>query len=88
MEINDAEPDVFKETMCFIYTGKAPNLDKMADDLLAANDKVQSVRACVRVSAASLLLTGQYAYYYPGKYTCEKLNVPERGHTLAIARTQ
>uniref|UniRef100_A0A8D3BSX5 Speckle type BTB/POZ protein n=1 Tax=Scophthalmus maximus TaxID=52904 RepID=A0A8D3BSX5_SCOMX len=61
VEINDAEPDVFKETMCFIYTGKAPNLDKMADDLLAANDKVQSVRACVRVSAASLLLTGHHA---------------------------
>ena len=26
----------------FIYTGKAPNLDKMADDLLAAADKVGS----------------------------------------------
>lgn len=34
------EPEVFKEMMCFIYTGKAPNLDKMADDLLAAADKV------------------------------------------------
>lgn len=32
---------MFKEMMCFIYTGKAPNLDKMADDLLAAADKVQ-----------------------------------------------
>ncbi|XP_030262235.1 speckle-type POZ protein isoform X3 [Sparus aurata] len=41
VEINDVEPDVFKEMMCFIYTGKAPNLDKMADDLLAAADKVQ-----------------------------------------------
>lgn len=40
MEINDVEPEVFKEMMCFIYTGKAPNLDKMADDLLAAADKV------------------------------------------------
>ncbi|KAL3986721.1 KRAB domain-containing zinc finger protein [Sarotherodon galilaeus] len=39
VEINDVEPDVFKEMMCFIYTGKAPNLDKMADDLLAAADK-------------------------------------------------
>lgn len=45
VEINDVEPDVFKEMMCFIYTGKAPNLDKMADDLLAAADKVQ--RVCV-----------------------------------------
>lgn len=34
------EPEVFKEMMCFIYTDKAPNLDKMADDLLAAADKV------------------------------------------------
>lgn len=40
VEINDVEPEVFKEMMCFIYTGKAPNLDKMADDLLAAADKV------------------------------------------------
>lgn len=40
VEINDVEPEVFKEMMCFIYTDKAPNLDKMADDLLAAADKV------------------------------------------------
>lgn len=46
VEINDVEPDVFKEMMCFIYTGKAPNLDKMADDLLAAADKVQRASVC------------------------------------------
>ena len=34
------DPDVFKEMMGFIYTGKAPNLEKMADNLLAAADKV------------------------------------------------
>ncbi|KAK1336211.1 hypothetical protein QTO34_004015 [Cnephaeus nilssonii] len=39
VEIIDVEPGVFKEMMCFIYTGKAPNLDKMADGLLAAADK-------------------------------------------------
>lgn len=39
------EPEVFKEMMCFIYTGKAPNLDKMADDLLAAADKVSNTHA-------------------------------------------
>ncbi|XP_036282234.1 speckle-type POZ protein-like [Pipistrellus kuhlii] len=39
VEIIDLEPGVFKEMMCFIYTGKAPNLDKMADGLLAAADK-------------------------------------------------
>ncbi|XP_014306452.1 LOW QUALITY PROTEIN: speckle-type POZ protein-like [Myotis lucifugus] len=41
VEIIDMEPGpgVFKEMMCFIYTEKAPNLDKMADGLLAAADK-------------------------------------------------
>uniref|UniRef100_G1Q0B2 Speckle type BTB/POZ protein n=1 Tax=Myotis lucifugus TaxID=59463 RepID=G1Q0B2_MYOLU len=39
VEIIDMEPGVFKETMCFIYTGKAPNLDKVADGLLAAADE-------------------------------------------------
>ncbi|KAK3543802.1 hypothetical protein QTP70_028095, partial [Hemibagrus guttatus] len=39
VDISDVEPDVFKEMMGFIYTGKAPNLEKMADSLLAAADK-------------------------------------------------
>ncbi|XP_025944867.1 speckle-type POZ protein-like isoform X6 [Apteryx rowi] len=39
VEINDVDPEVFKEMMRFIYTGKAPNLEKMADNLLAAADK-------------------------------------------------
>lgn len=49
VEINDVEPEVFKEMMCFIYTDKAPNLDKMADDLLAAADKV--CKMCPRMSS-------------------------------------
>ncbi|KAL4608997.1 speckle-type POZ protein-like A [Arapaima gigas] len=39
VDITDVEPEVFKEMMGFIYTGKAPNLDKMADSLLAVADK-------------------------------------------------
>lgn len=39
VEINDVDPEVFKEMMRFIYTGKAPNLGKMANSLLAAADK-------------------------------------------------
>ncbi|KTG44992.1 hypothetical protein cypCar_00001697 [Cyprinus carpio] len=39
VDISDVEPEVFKEMMGFIYTGKAPNLEKMADSLLAAADK-------------------------------------------------
>lgn len=38
--INDVDHEVLKEMLRFIYTGKAPNLEKMADDLLAAADKV------------------------------------------------
>ncbi|KAG1682115.1 Protein roadkill [Nymphon striatum] len=39
VEITDVDHEVMKEMLRFIYTGKAPNLDKMADDLLAAADK-------------------------------------------------
>ncbi|MGH0130591.1 UNVERIFIED_CONTAM: hypothetical protein FKN15_005482 [Acipenser sinensis] len=53
VEINDVEPEVFKEMMCFIYTGKAPNLDKMADDLLAAADKRSTPSPFLREVAAS-----------------------------------
>lgn len=48
------EPEVFKEMMCFIYTGKAPNLDKMADDLLAAADKVKGKVICYLVEKQKL----------------------------------
>ena len=40
VEITDVEPEVMNEILRFIYTGKAPNLEKMADELLAAADKV------------------------------------------------
>lgn len=40
VEILDVDHEVMREMLRFIYTGKAPNLDKMADDLLAAADKV------------------------------------------------
>nr|KAG5688856.1 hypothetical protein BaRGS_005231 [Batillaria attramentaria] len=39
VEITDVDHDVMREMLRFIYTGKAPNLDKMADELLAAADK-------------------------------------------------
>ncbi|XP_030558764.1 protein roadkill isoform X3 [Drosophila novamexicana] len=37
--ITDVDHEVLKEMLRFIYTGKASNLEKMADDLLAAADK-------------------------------------------------
>lgn len=41
--ITDVDHEVLKEMLRFIYTGKAPNLEKMADDLLAAADKVSKM---------------------------------------------
>ncbi|CAG0901627.1 unnamed protein product [Darwinula stevensoni] len=39
VEIADVEPEVLQEMLRFVYTGKSPNLDKLADELLAAADK-------------------------------------------------
>ncbi|UYV61388.1 SPOPL [Cordylochernes scorpioides] len=39
VDITDMDHEVLREMLRFIYTGRAPNLDRMADDLLAAADK-------------------------------------------------
>lgn len=39
VEVNDMEPEVFKEMVCFIYTRKATKPHRMLHDLLAAADK-------------------------------------------------
>ena len=39
VEVPDLDPDVMADMLRFIYTGRAPNLDSMAADLLAAADK-------------------------------------------------
>lgn len=39
VEISDIDPDVFHEMLKFVYTGSTPQLQGMADDLLAAADK-------------------------------------------------
>ena len=41
VEIPDLYPEVISEMLCFIYTGKTPELDKLAEDLLVAADKYQ-----------------------------------------------
>lgn len=40
VEITDMDPEVLKEMLKFIYTGKAPTIEKLDADLLAAADKV------------------------------------------------
>ncbi|XP_064472257.1 speckle-type POZ protein-like isoform X2 [Ornithodoros turicata] len=39
VEITDMDHEVLREMLRFIYTGRAPSLERMADDLLAAADK-------------------------------------------------
>lgn len=43
VDITDVDHEVLREMLRFIYTGKASNLEKMADDLLAAADKVSGL---------------------------------------------
>ena len=49
VEITDVDHEVLREMLRFIYTGKAANLEKMADDLLAAADKVRLTTSCQSV---------------------------------------
>lgn len=67
VDISDVDPDVFKEMMGFIYTGKAPNLEKMADNLLAAADKVSTQ---VFETFANFLQTSTFHFF---SMTQEKL---------------
>lgn len=55
--ITDVDDEVLKEMLRFIYTGKAPNLEKMADDLLAAADKVRRGGIVVGTQLMSLFLS-------------------------------
>jgi len=41
VDIADVDGEVLREMLRFMYTGIAPNLEKMADELLAAADKYQ-----------------------------------------------
>ncbi len=54
VEITDVEDEVMREILRFIYTGKAPNLEKMADDLLAAADKVSQGCWCFNLQISLL----------------------------------
>ncbi|KAF6723394.1 Speckle-type POZ protein-like A [Oryzias melastigma] len=69
VDISDVDPDVFREMMGFIYTGKAPNLEKMADNLLAAADKYALERLKVMCEEA----------------LCNSLSVENVADTLILA---
>ncbi|KAL6030365.1 hypothetical protein STEG23_034370 [Scotinomys teguina] len=69
VEIHDLEPQVFKTMMDFIYTGKAPGLDSMADVVLAAADKYRLEHLKVMCEDA----------------LCRNLSVENAAHTLILA---
>ncbi|XP_051012828.1 speckle-type POZ protein-like [Acomys russatus] len=69
IEIQDMEPQVFKEMMGFIYTGKVPNLHSLAPGVLAAAD-----RYCLERLKAMCEDT-----------LCRDLSVENAAHTLFLA---
>ncbi|XP_040597027.1 speckle-type POZ protein-like [Mesocricetus auratus] len=69
IEIHDLELQVFKAMMGFIYTGEAPDLHSMADDVLAAADKYGLVRLKVMCEDA----------------LCKDLSVETAARTLILA---
>ncbi|XP_055461414.1 speckle-type POZ protein-like [Psammomys obesus] len=69
IEIKDLEPQVFKEMMGFIYTGKAPNLHTMAPGVLAAADRYGLEHLKVMCEDA----------------LCRDLSVENAAHTLILA---
>lgn len=69
VEIKDVEYEVLREMLRFVYTGKAPNLERMADDLLAAADKYALERLKVMCEEA----------------LCSSLTVENVGEVLILA---
>ncbi|KAH8358947.1 hypothetical protein KR093_003435 [Drosophila rubida] len=67
--ITDVDHEVLKEMLRFIYTGKASNLEKMADDLLAAADKVSSTEVPCKFEIYNI------HFIYNLQYALEKLKV-------------
>lgn len=69
VEIKDVDHEVLREMLRFLYTGKTNNLDKMADDLLAAADKYAMERLKVMCEEA----------------LCASLNVDNAAEVLILA---
>jgi speckle-type POZ protein len=69
VEVTDVEQEVMSELLRYIYTGKAPNLNKMADELLAVADKYALERLKVMCEEA----------------LCNSLNIDNVSDVFALA---
>ncbi|KAL5510493.1 hypothetical protein EMCRGX_G006049 [Ephydatia muelleri] len=69
VEISDLDQEVMQEMLAYIYTGKAPNLKKMANSLLSAADKYALDRLKVMCEEA----------------LCANLNIENVSDTLVLA---
>ena len=57
------------EMLTYMYTGKAPNLEKMADSLLPAADKVSDTdREVPHILSSSFIQLILYSYLYTCMY--------------------
>lgn len=57
VDITDVEFDVMRELLRFCYSGAAPHIDKMADQLLAVADKVRRRTLLISTLDSSTLHT-------------------------------
>lgn len=76
VDITDVDHEVLREMLRFIYTGRAPNLDKMADDLLAAADKVHIyfIKFTLKQGLSFLCHSNNYAVW--GPFRCQYPSIP------------
>lgn len=72
--ITDVDHEVLREMLRFIYTGRAANLERMADDLLAAADKVCFL-SLVLLSCFLNLLYVVLTLFFRAQYALERLKV-------------
>ncbi|XP_065369163.1 protein roadkill-like [Calliphora vicina] len=95
VEITDIQPEVLWEMLRFIYTGKAPNINKLAKNLLIAADKyalerlslmcedVLSVNLNIETAAETLILADRHSAKQLKAITLAFINM----HAIAVMQT-
>ena len=77
VEVPDVDPDVMVELLRYVYTGKAPNLSKMADYLLACADKVRRRFMDLLPAGWWLRITCKFIYWFLSSSDDELVALPQ-----------